>query len=298
MMLRITRDNHVHKMARENEPCIRVDSGTRLVFEAWDALEGDIHRKYDPDEPAHIRMSRVNPATGPVYVHGAEPGDVLQVEINDIMPFGTGYLNIRESFVSYEKSKSEPVFTEFEYRDGKVLFKGIWLPTCPMIGVIGTAPEQGMFTQEAGDHGGNMDSANIKKGSTVLFPVFVEGGLLAMGDVHAAMGDGEVFGQGIEIKADIDVTVSVRKDISLRRPVVFDDERIACIAAGYDIEEISYMAVRDMGDYLAKAEGLTWDEAAVLIALYGDVKICQLVNPQKTVRIEVPRKCIELVKRK
>lgn len=292
-MERISKQYHVHKMGGSAAPCTRVDSGTRLLFEAWDALEGDTRQAYDPTEPPELRMARVNPATGPVYINGALPGDVLEVEIHEISPVGTGYMTLRKPIVSSEEGSSEPVYTEFECRDGQILFNGALLPAYPMIGVIGTAPEKDMWTQETGDHGGNMDTSIIKKGVKLLLPVFIEGALLSMGDVHAAMGDGEIFGQGIEIGAEIDVTVRVRKDIALKRPVVINEEIIACIGSGNDIEDTAYMVVKDMGILLSQTEGLSWEEAAVLVGLYGDLKICQLVNPQKTVRIELQTKYIE-----
>lgn len=296
MMERIGKQNHIHKFGPGLEPCLKVDSGARLLFETLDALEGRGAEKWDPSEPAESRYARSNPATGPIYVNGAMPGDVLEVEIHDITPLGTGYLSLVKSMVSYKDEDKEPVFTEFEYSEGMLVNKGVKFPAYPMIGVIGTASEKGMWTVETGDHGANMDTSIIRKESKVLLPVFIEGAYLAMGDVHAAMGDGEVFGQGVEIDAEIDVTVRVRKDISLKRPVVITEDSIACVGAGTNMEDISYMVVKDIGNFLTEAMGLSWEEAGILIAFYGNLKICQIVNPQKTVRMEILKKYIEAIK--
>jgi amidase len=172
------------------------------------------------------------------------------------------------------------------------------MPVHSNIGTIGTAGPEGLYTQEVADNGGNIDTQIIKKGSKILLPVFTQGALLAMGDVHAAMGDGEVNGMGVEIGAEIEVTVRLRKDLKNRRPIVIYDNRVACIASNPDVLKAINQVLKDIGKYLVDVCGYNKKDASTLIAFYGNLRFCQVVNPQKTVRIEIDKQYMNLFKHK
>ncbi len=294
-MLRISKNNHIHRMSAQNKPCATIQSGERIVLETWDALEGRSREYFDNKTPHSEVFPNANPATGPVYVEGAQPGDALEVEIHNIILQDEGYLTLSGDFIS-DGAGSEDVYAAVKVRNGMLHYNGMSLPAQPMIGVIGTASLEDMWCQETGDHGGNMDCSIIGVGSRVLLPVYVEGGLLSAGDVHAAMGDGEVLYQGVEIGADIEMTVRVIKKSGIIRPVVINSSVVACIASDKDINLACHKAITDMKRYLVCNEGIDSENAVFLTGLYGNLRFCQVANPQKTVRMEIPREYINLAK--
>lgn len=295
-MQTISKNCHVHRMNASNPPCLEVASPCRLVVETWDALEGRSREFFEQCTPQSDKLPHANPATGPIRIDGAMPRDVLEVIVHDIRVTGAGYITVKTSDISHSHHP-ENVYRPIPVQGTHLLFNNRTLPLEPMIGVIGTAPQPGMdpWCQEAGDHGANMDAKIIKKGAKVLLPVFVEGALLALGDIHAAMGDGEVFGAGIEIGAEVEITVNVRKDITIRRPVIIVDDYVSCVSSHQDILVAKDLVVRDMGELLTTVCGISDEDAFALIAFYGDLQFCQVVNPQKTVRLSIQNRYIRLV---
>ena len=233
----------------------------------------------------------INPATGPVYVEGAMPGDVLKVKIEDIRVASWGTMaaipdnGVLGDCVSRGTVKRIPV------RDGVAWFnQDIGIPCAPMIGVIGVAPEKGEIPcGEPGSHGGNMDNTKIKAGATLYLPVFHEGALLAMGDVHACMGDGEIMVTGLEIPAEVTVTLEVLKGISIDNPMLEDGEACYTIASHENVETAVYTAVKAMTDILMRELGMSLEDAGMLLSAMGNLQFCQVVDPKRTVRMEMKK---------
>jgi amidase len=167
----------------------------------------------------------------------------------------------------------------------------IQLPINKMIGVIGVAPKSGEISCGMPDfHGGNMDCKEIREGVTVLLPVNVPGALLAMGDLHAVMADGEIGVSGLEVAGSITVTVEIIRNKDLPLPMILSDSHVMTLASDTDLDRAVEMAVANMTNYLTVNEGFTIDDAVMLISLAADVRICQVVDPKKTVRVEFPKK--------
>ena len=291
-LVRIGKENHIHKMSINNKPCISVKDGTRLVFECWDALEGRSKEYFDNPHVARGN-DYSNPATGPIFIEGALPGNALEIEIHDIRLSKSGFkLLYKNQFL--DNADKEVIYNVIEVEGDQILYNGRKMPVQSMVGVIGVAGLNEIWTQEVGDNGSNMDTRIIKKGSKVILPVVVEGALFAMGDTHAVMGDGEITGSGVEIGADIEVTVRVRKDLKIRRPMIINPDRIACIASNTDILVAKDQVIQDMGKYLVDMCGFSSVDASALIAFYGNLRFCQVVNPQKTIRMEIEKKYIDL----
>ena len=289
-MKRIKRDRNkvYYDFLPETEPQLFISSCERLIIETFDAAGGMYLDGWEYVRP--------NPAAGPIYVRGASPGDTLEVEIRDIRLIGTGYMHIPNtkdgistSFTlnGHEKIKAEATHDgnlRILNNDGKIL------PAYPMIGVIGVAAPRGLAggtnpSTGAGDHGGNMDNSAIKAGAKVYLPVFVEGALLGIGDVHGAMGDGEIFDQGMEMCADIEITVNVIKDMKIKRPLVISDETVTTTATAANVEEASALAVSDMRYVLEENFGISHVDAGLIIGFYGNLRVCQIIN--KTMRMEM-----------
>jgi len=285
-MERISREHVIYEMNKENEPVLTVESGTTVVFETQDCFSGEVQS--EEDTISDIDFSKVNPATGPLYVNGANPGDTLKVKINriDIEDEGSVLAAPGLGMLADGIEKEETAMGQVT--DTGTHYKGYEIPLTKMIGVIGTAPAgEGVNTGTPHDHGGNMDTSLITEGATLYLPVNVEGALLAMGDMHSSMADGEIMGSGLEVAGEVEVTVEVLKDSKLPLPFVETDEVFATIAARETMEEASQVAINHMVEFLQDTTDLTFNQAGMFLSLAGDLKACQVVNPNKTMRVEV-----------
>ncbi|GMA58275.1 hypothetical protein GCM10025858_27780 [Alicyclobacillus sacchari] len=176
--------------------------------------------------------------------------------------------------------------------NGEAVFaKNLRLPLRPMIGVIGTAPKGSAIPcGTPGDHGGNMDCTRIAQGARLLLPVNVPGALFALGDLHAAMGDGEVGVSGIEIAGKVTVALHVWKEAHWPHPMVVDDEHIMTIASDETLDAAANRAVKHMASLLAQESSITPADAIMLLSAAANLRVCQIVDPLKTARVELPRK--------
>lgn len=168
----------------------------------------------------------------------------------------------------------------------------------PMIGAIGTAPKEGnILTTLPGLHGGNMDCTQIKPGSIVYLPVFHDGGLLALGDVHASMGDGEAVGCGVEIACTVTLRVSIVRGKQLPLPLVKCDDKLITNASATTLDEAVVQAAKNMIDYLVSFQHHTLEYAWNVLAIAGHVCICQFANKLKTARCELPLSLVNGIQR-
>ncbi len=237
-----------------------------------------------------IDWSRINPATGPLYVEGAQPGNTLKVKVLQIelAPHGVVVEAPGEGITGLqateETTKLVPV------RDGRVQFnERLELPICPMIGVIGTAPaSERIPTGTPAAHGGNMDCKRIGVGATLYLPVNVPGALLAMGDMHAVMGDGEVCVCGAEFSGRITVEVTALKGAKLPLPFLVSGERFMTIYSDRSLDAAGEGATLGMREFLIDSLGMRPHEAGMLLSLAGDLRVCQAVDPNRTCRMELP----------
>src|SRR5690606_27635164 len=143
-----------------------------------------------------------------------------------------------------------------------------------------------------GSHGGNMDTKLIGEGAVLYLPVFVEGALFGLGDLHAAMGDGEIGVSGVEVAGKVLVKLEVIKGITLNNPVVQTPEVTATIASALTLDEAADIAVADMANLLQKHTPLSMAEIATLMSAAGDLQISQVVDPLKTVRFSMPNQIL------
>ena len=292
-MLRINRDTVVYAMSPDNPPAARAKDGDTILFETQDCFSGQIRK--ETDQLGTLDWSRINPATGPVYIEGAEPGDTLKVEILriDLAP-QAATVESPDSGVTGLAAKEEHTKI-LPVGDGKVVFnESITLPECAMIGVIGTAPRDGAISTGTPDmHGGNMDCKRIGAGATLYLPVNVDGALLAMGDLHAVMGDGEVCVCGAEIAGEITVRVTVIKGQPLPLPFLVTKDAAMAIYSAPGLDAAAEGTTLRMRSFLINAVGMKPHEAGMLLSLAGDLRICQCVDPNKTCRMEVPLSIVD-----
>jgi amidase len=181
-------------------------------------------------------------------------------------------------------------------RDGRALFA--WptehgpmqreLPVRPMIGVIGVAPSGAPVpTGTPGAHGGNMDCKRIVKGAVLYLPVFARGALFALGDLHAVMGDGEVAVCGLEIPGTVSVSFRVLKGGTLPLPLLKEGNELMTLGSAETLDEAASLATRNMQDFLTGELRMERTAAAMLLSVEGELRICQIVDPLKTARMEI-----------
>lgn len=288
-------DHQVYAFSKNNTPCAIAIPGEVLVFKTLDCFSNRITDENITMATLDYGYTGANPAAGPVFIEGAEPGDVLVVDIFDIevAPEGTVATD----------DHCGPLFETTGYRTKKVPiengmadFNGVKFPINPMIGVIGTAPSgEDVIDGYVGSHGGNMDNKLITKGTRLYFPVRVDGALLQMGDVHAAMGDGELCGTGIEIPAEITVRVNLIKGFELHWPVLetFGPEGkwyVNCSGQKYDYAVMN--GAKELQRLLMNITGWDAEETYMYMSIQSDVEVSQGCEPcevQVSLRIGTPK---------
>jgi amidase len=283
----VSSKNKVFAFSSDMKPALFIENGDEVVFETMDCFSNQIRTAEDRLE--NLNWSEVNPATGPVFVKGAKPGDTLVVEILDIevanqgvMVAGKGLGPLGEKFDGFHTKI-------VKIKDGCAMFNDLELPIDPMIGVIGVAPKDGTINcGTPGPHGGNLDTKYIKKGAKVLLPVFVEGGLLALGDLHALMGDGEICGTGIEVAGKVTARVFVKKGMELRNPMVISGGSLFTLASGKTLDEAIKEAVNDMAAFVLRYANMSLEELTILFSIVGHTEISQVVDPLVTARFRMP----------
>ena len=159
-----------------------------------------------------------------------------------------------------------------------------------MIGVIGVAPAgQAVLNNTPGPHGGNLDTREVTVDARVYLPGFVPGGYLALGDLHATMGDGEVCGTGVEIRGVVEIQVEVLKDWGWRQPVIDFKDSLYFLGSAPTLEAAVEKATTEAVGFLEEKNRMSWNEAYMLASIGTDLLISQVVNPWKTVRVRVPK---------
>jgi len=287
-MKKIDVNSVVSAMSYTNAPVDSVNAGDVVVVNTLDCFSNKLHK--EEETMSGLSAADMNPCTGPIYINGASVGDILKVEILDIKVGDHGVmLSDAAGFNKYgagDIAKSIHV----KVQDNKIyLTDDIVIDAVPMIGCIGTAPEKdSVLTTVPGVHGGNMDNAKITAGSVLLLPVYHEGALLSLGDLHAAMGDGEVTGCGIEIFGEVTIRVNVIKNIKMPLPAVITDDVFMTVASCKSLDDAAELSVKMMLDCLTTLGDMTIDDAWKVVGIIGNVRICQIVNALRTARCEVP----------
>lgn len=265
----LSKENFVFSMSGEHKPALKVKSGTEVVLETYDCFCDQI--KSEEVNFDGIDWEKINPATGPVYIENAMPGDILKVQIKKIELEDEGTVMTGPELTPMGDKIPEYALKKVPIQNGTIQFnENIRIPVNPMIGVIGVAPKEGSINNGTPhDHGGNMDTKLITEGATVYFPVFHEGALFSLGDVHAAMGDGEVGASGVEIASKVTVRLCVIKGASIPTPVVENDDGFAFIVSRETLDEAADTATQYMADYLVEKAGISLSEAMMLLSLTG-----------------------------
>lgn len=231
------------------------------------------------------------PVTGPIDVVGAEVGDTLLIEVREIKVAQRAWTmalkdrGVLGSRINTGESRILPV------EGNKVVFgNSVRIPIRPMIGSIGTAPGgEAVRAGKPGPHGGNMDCNLIGAGASILLPVLIPGAHLALGDLHAVMGDGEVGCAGAEVAGKVALRLRLFRALDMPLPFVMTEDKAATVFSADTLDQAAAGAVERMAGFLTTHAGLSLPDAAMLLSLAGDLRVCQAVNALKTCRMELGR---------
>jgi amidase len=290
---RIGREDVVWAFGPEMEPVLEVDPGEVVTLETNDCFTGQIQT--ESDLVTEIDFARVNGATGPIAVRGAEPGDSLVVELLEVKPVERGFATLIPGIGQLIDKVRAPLTHVFRVEGDTIhMTDRISFPLRPMVGVIGVATDGETITNGfAGRHGGNLDNHLHGPGAIVYLPVRQPGGMLAIGDMHASMGDGEVCFTGVEIAGEVTVRVDVLKGRQGTWPVTeLADRWVVHGTAGRDFMEALDLAVEEGARFLVDQWGFTMEEAFVFLSVACDAGICQACRPQDfstIARVSIPK---------
>jgi amidase len=268
-MKRLTRDNTVpgHLRYQVYEPAVTIDPGETIVVETINHMTPVVHSEEDL-HPHGSPGYREREETGPIYVRGARPGDMLAIHIENIelvgLPHAHGFGPLGDRFPQRPRL--------FPVAGGQCQFPGgLHGAVAPMIGDI--YPTPAALPPTFYDHGGNMDFTEVRPGNTLHLPVFREGGLLVLGDVHAVQGDGEIFGEGAECAADATLTIDVDRRYRHPRPLVETPDRLITLAGRGSLYDGVTLATEDMTTLLTRLHGIRARDAYVFCCVAGSVRL-------------------------
>ena len=277
-------------------PVLRVASGDTVHLTSWAAADANA---LPPDrslvQPGHLealRMCEPGPAThmltGPVHVEGAEPGDVLQIDLLDIaLNERWGYTAIRplRGTLPEEFDRHAIIHPEIDIqRRTARLPWGTEIALAPFFGILAVAPPPHwgrVPSIQPRKFGGNMDNKELQAGTTLYLPVFTPGALFSAGDGHAVQGDGEVCITALETGLTGTFRLTVRKDLGYARPFAESPTHLISIGLDGDLDEAARIAVREMIDHICRRTSLDREQAYMLCSLAGDVRVTQLVDGEK-----------------
>jgi amidase len=297
-----------------NPPVLKIKPGDTLIASTVDA--GGLNHEGNeiaPDMRQHspdIIYNSSNPLTGPFYVEGAEPGDTLTVEIQQIkLTRSTAWSRIATNFGGLTE---EAPGRRLLYNDPIPVTRYVWnldnesmtasttltgsryknpvIPLNPFIGSIGVAPRYGRveISLTPGEFGGNMDCPDVCEGATLLLPINQRGGLLVFGDIHAAQGDGELCGVALETSSELTLKIGVLKE-SIEWPRIINDEWIMVVGCSRPLMEAYKIAHVDMVNWLMTDYGFDKWDAIQLLSQVGKCRVANTVDPNYAVVAKFPK---------
>jgi acetamidase/formamidase len=290
---------------RSLPPRLHIEPGDEVQIPCIDASGSQVYPGMTTEAYLTIDRTRIHALTGPIWMHGAEPGDVLEIEVLATRHSGWGWSSIVEG-LGFLKDRFRTPYLFHWQLDGEStssLFPAV-VPLRPFLGVMGVArTEDGSFrTRPPGPFGGNLDVRELCAGSRLYLPVFNPGALFSCGDGHAAQGDGEVCINGIECPLDVTLRFHLHKHQSLTGPVIEASVTAALdstadswivVEAGTDLAEAARAATSRMVDLLVTRWGFTDVHAYILCSVAMRLRLSQVVNePVHTVSAAISKQIL------
>jgi acetamidase/formamidase len=269
---------------------LRIQPGDEVAFQCVDASGGQVRPGMTTAEYLGIDRTRIHALTGPVWIEGAEPGDVLQIDVLATRHADWGWSSVVEGLGFLKDRFREPYLFHWQLEgETTCSLAPAVIPLRPFLGVMGVArADDGAFrTRPPGPFGGNLDVRELCAGSHLYLPVFNRGALFSCGDGHAAQGDGEVCINGIECPLDVTLRFHLHKQQPLAGPIVEASETVApdspadawvVVETGTDLADTSRGATARMVDLLVSRWGFTEVHAYILCSVALKLRLSQVVN--------------------
>ena len=292
-----------HSTIGSHPPVLRIEPGDTVVTSTADAAGRDAR--------GSLVATPGNPQTGPFFISGAQPGDMLEVRFDRIWPnrdravasasiapgvLEPGYL--REQPAASERAIAE-WHVDAEHGTATLLSPStalgpLTLPIDPMLGCFGVAPDRGqaISTATSGPHGGNMDYRGFRAGVTVFLPVFTEGALFFLGDGHALQGEGEITGSGLEISMDVEFSVSLHKRASIRWPRGETADYLFTVGNARPLDEAVQHATTEMLRWLRGDLHLDELSAHILMGYCAEYDVGNVYDPAYTMVCKIEKRLL------
>lgn len=274
-------------------PVLTAEVGDTIVVETLHSFSPFKRKITEEDVFKSLPPEQLNPLSGPIYVEGAEPGDTLVVDCVAIdIVSEEGYMPLCPGFGHLRDHVKTPIMRVVPIRSGQQFYSDdLVVPLTPMIGCIGTTPTEKVTSCPGGDYGGNLDDPSFAPGARMYFPVFVPGGLLSMGDVHASQGKSEWSGP-LEVDADITIrVVDVLKGCTIPVAYLETSDRWIINAVGSTLGEAIDKAAKYMADFAIEKLDISMEDAAFIFALACDMCITRTLtgDDEHIARTELPK---------
>jgi amidase len=288
----ITADNLISYYDERLTPCAEIQLNERVCIETHDRIPLISNTEHVADF-FHDHFHPIYSVTGPIYIDRVQPDDILKIEILDVVLTSCkGIICATPGRAGFGDKIKKAQSKIVDIIGSEILFsEDIRIPINPHIGKIATTPSGDRVpTGIPGPYGGNMDNKYLSTGSTIYLPVFVEGGLLSLGDLHAAMGDGESNSSGVEATGRVTLRCNLEKSFKIKNPLVVTQNEVQMLGHGKTLEEATRLALDLMAQFASEELKIDYLEAAMLISIAGDLHICQISNPLVGVRVSLSKK--------
>lgn len=293
---------HLGGFSPQLKPALVVDSGDRITVETYTGYY--VYEQAPPEfvTPEFLEICqhlppdrKVGPGphllTGPIYINNAQPGDVLEIILEEISPrLAIGFNAIRTGWGALPQRFSSPKlrFIPLDLANNTATFppnSAIQIPLKPFFGILGVAiPAKSQSSIPPGFYGGNLDNQELVTGSRIFLPIFVPGGLFSIGDGHAVQGDGEVNVTALETSMNGTFQIKLHQNLKLKSPIAETPTHLITMGFAPILEEALQFALNQMIDWLQTYRNMNAEDAYVLASLAVDFHITQVVNsPQKGV---------------
>jgi len=287
------------------KPVLTISPGDIVEAETLDAFGGAI--KTTKDLPSKVlKFPFVNPQNGPIFVKGAEKGDVLAVLILSVEPRGPqpagttalipefGGLVGTPTTAMLNKPLPELVKKMKVTTKGVEFSKRVMLPYEPFIGTLGVSPEiEAVLSLQPDYWGGNMDMPDVAPGAIVYFPVQTKGAYLFLGDCHGRQGDGELCGVAVEMPATVRIQVDLIKNWAIPGVRLETETMIMSIGSARPMEDAARMAYRDLIRWMQADYDFEESEAYFLATQAGRIRVGNMVDPKYTLGASMLKSYIE-----
>ena len=285
MIYLVPKTKYHSKWDNKLPPVIRVNPGDIVRIETNDTLGGQINPGSTGEDMAKVDTSVIHPITGPIFINGANPGDTLVVEILKIDTADWGYTAIVPGQGFLPEDFGKPAITIWKISEDRSFIHSDSLPGVnvslkPFCGIMGVAPKAaGVFpTLPPGYHGGNIDIKYLTEGSTLYLPIFNEGALFSVGDVHMAQGDGEVCISAAETDATVTLRFGLRQGQLFDEPYFETPTHFSTTGFATNLDEACKKALRNLIRCFEVEKKMKKESAYILASVAADLKVFEVVN--------------------